>query len=293
MSQVGDSSDSQRIKEMQEAKFRQKVDNEKKDQQNRVTRSFNEVMGDKSRRDMAKRATQNQQATQDTQSRAKQVLNQVRDSTKKQKAPAELGRRAALSRSANALLSKKRTVDSAEAQNATEARVEDLATQGTENIDRIDKEIDREEELEATRAEEQDTEHRLENAQPDRVERDGQQKRRDQQGQQQEQKEGEAVQAAEGPRAQHRVQIPPELIKALVDKIFQAVTGDGRTSMQLNLKGQGLEGVTLKVASENGRVSCSFEGCSPEVRSALRKGKPALTRGLSKKGLRLVSFRVG
>lgn len=296
MSDRVDNNDNQRIKEMQEAQFRKKVDAEKKDQQARVTRSFNEVMSDKSRRKMAQQSVQNQQASEETQARGKRVLDQVRAQAKDTKQPAELARKAALSRATHGHLSKKRAVDGQEAQVAVNERVEDLVSKNEEDVNRIDKEIDREEELDTQRTEEQQYEHKAENAQPDRVDADGRgnkQQGRDRQGEGREERQAEGVEAAEGPRAAHHVKLPSDLIQKIVARLFQAISGDGRTSLQLDLKGDGLDGVTLKVASENGRVSCSFEGCSPELKTALRKGKPALTRALAKRGLKLVTLGVG
>ena len=40
MSRIGDSSDDERIKEMQEAEYRQRTDREKRTDQERVTKSF-------------------------------------------------------------------------------------------------------------------------------------------------------------------------------------------------------------------------------------------------------------
>lgn len=295
MSDRVDNSDNQRIKEMQEAQFRKKVDGEKKDQQTRATKSFNEVMSDKSRRQMAQRSAHNQKSTEEAQERGKRVLNQVRSQAKDKKKPAELARRAALARAGNMKLSKKRAMDGQEARVAVDERVEELVSKNEEDVERIDKEVDRDEDLDTKRTEEQQYEHKAENAQPDRVDADGrgnQQQPRERQGEGRDDRQPTGVEAAEGARAAHHVKLPPDIIKKIVGRIFQAVSGDGRTSLQLDLKGDGLDGVTMKVASENGRVSCSFEGCSPELKTALRKGKPALMRALSKRGLKLVTLGV-
>ena len=292
MSRVGDSSDDQRIKEMQEQKFRQKVDREKKDQQTRLNKSFNEVMGEKSRRDLAKKSTANQKASEETQTRGKNILNQVRDQAKNKKTPSELGRKAALARAANLGMAKKRKADAQEGKAAVDERVEDVSTKSQDDVERLEKEIERDEELDTKRADEQNTEHRLENAQPDRVDPDGRgnQQRQQHQGGQSE-KKAEGVESADGVRGSNKVQIPENIIQ-IVAKLFQKISPDGRTSLQLDLKGEGLDGVTLKIASENGRVSASFEGCSPELKSALKKGKPALMRALAKRKLKLVNLRV-
>ncbi len=291
MSRVDDS-DNQRIREMQETEYRNRVDREKRDNEARTTRSFNEVMSQKNRGQLAKQAAQNKKTSEERETQGKNVLDQVRGQEKKDKTASELGRKAALSRAANSSLLKKRAVEGQASRVDNEQRTDELTTKGQDDKDRIETEVERDDEKEAVRTEERQAEHRLGNEHPDRVDADGQNQRQQQQQREPEREAAEAIGAAEGPAAPHKPSIPPDLIEKIVGRLFQAINPDGRTSLQVDLKGEGLEGVTLKIAAEHGRVSCTFEGCSPELKSALRSGKPALTRGLAKRGMKLVALRV-
>ena len=69
--------------------------------------------------------------------------------------------------------------------------------------------------------------------------------------------------------------------------IYKGVTQDGRTHMQITLKGGLLDGVQLQVRAEGGKVSCEFSGCSKETARLLDSAQGALARGLERRGLRL------
>jgi len=291
MSRVDDS-DNQRIREMQEAEHRQRVDREKRDSEVRVTRSFNEVMSQRSRGELNQQGSQNKKESEQQQSEARSVLDQVRQQETKKKEPAELARKAALSRSAQAGLLKNRAVEGQEQRVTNEQRTDELVAKGEEDKDRVDRALEREDEKEAVRAEEKQAEHKLKHEHPDRVDPDGKNERRQQQQGRDQDEKAENAAAVDGPRAAHSPRIPPDLIEKIVGRLFQAINPDGRTSLQLDLKGDGLEGVTLKIAAEAGRVSCTFEGCGNELKAALRNGKPGLTRALAKRGLKLVALRV-
>jgi len=187
---------------------------------------------------------------------------------------------------------KNRAVEGQEARITNEQRADEIVAKGEEDKDRVEKALEREDEKEAVRTDEKQAEHKVKHENVDRVDPDGKNERRQQQQGRDQDEKAEQVSGAEGARGAHAPRIPPDVIEKIVSRLFQAINTDGRTSLQLDLKGEGLEGVTLKVASEAGRVSCTFEGCSNELKAALRNGKPALTRGLAKRGLKLVALRV-
>jgi hypothetical protein len=291
MSRIDDS-DNQRIREMQEADHRQRIDREKRDAETRVSRSFNEVMSQRNRGELNKQSSQNKKESESQQSEQKSVLDQIRQQEAKKKEPAELARKAALSRHAQAGMLKNRAVEGQEQRVMNEQRTEELVAKGEEDRERVDRTSAREDDKEAARTEEKQAEHRVKQDHPDRVDPDGRNEKRQQHQGREQEKEKDGVAAVEGPRAAHAPRIPPDLIEKIVSRLFQAINPDGRTSLQMDLKGEGLEGVTLKLAAENGRVSCTFEGCSAELRTALKNGKGALQRGLAKRGMKLVALRV-
>jgi hypothetical protein len=291
MSRVDDS-DNQRIKEMQEAELRQRVDREKRDNEARITKSFNEVMTKRSQGQLDKQANQNKKASEEQQTKGRSVIDQAKSKESNAKSASELSRKAALSRAAQSSLLKSRAVEGQEARIVAEQRTEELSAKAEEDKDRIDREIDKEEMLETARTEEQQTEKKLGHEPSDKVDPDGKNPKQQQRGKEEGKERAEGVETAESVRGPHQPAIPPDVIEKIVSRLFQAISPDGRTSLQMDLKGEGLEGVTLKISSENGRVSCSFEGCSNELKAALRNGKPALTRALAKRGMKLMALRV-
>src|SRR5688572_27282081 len=65
MSRIDEGSDDQRIREMQEAEYRDRTSREKRTNQERVTKSFQEVMADRGAREAGQRV-QAQRAAQET-----------------------------------------------------------------------------------------------------------------------------------------------------------------------------------------------------------------------------------
>ena len=67
----------------------------------------------------------------------------------------------------------------------------------------------------------------------------------------------------------------------------KGVSADGRTHIQVTLRGGMMDGVQLSVRSEGGKVTCDFRGCGKDLGRLLDASKGALARGLGKRGLRL------
>jgi hypothetical protein len=290
MSRVDDS-DNQRIKEMQEAELRQRVDKEKRDTETRITTSFNEVMSKRSQGQLNKQSSQNKKQSEEQQAEGRSIIDQAKAQQSRAKGGTELARKAALSRSAQSSLLKNRAVEGQEARITEGAKTDELVTKADDDKDRIDREIDKEEMLDTSRFDEKQAEKMLGRDQTDAVDPDAQGQKQ-QRGKDEDNERAQGVETAEGVRGAHQPTIPPDLLEKIVARLFQAINPDGRTSLQMDLKGDGLEGVTLKLSAEGGRVSVSFEGCSGELKTALRNGKPALTRALAKRNMKLMALRV-
>jgi hypothetical protein len=291
-----DESDNQRIREMQETELRNRVDQAKKDNDARVTRSFAEVMKQKGQTEEGQKLARSKQTKDADQKKASEqsVLGGLVKRSPKE--AAELSKRAALSHAMQSNLSKVRAKQADEAGRAESSRTEDIAARSEEDKDRIDKEVHEDADADAIRTEERDVEQKRERAEaegrPDQGRTDERGGRRDQdRGGGQEERRPESVQAAQAPKRASEVhQLTQELIDKIVSAIHTAHVADGRTEMHIDLKGTLLDGVRLKVSAENGKVKCSFEGCDKSLKNLIESSKGALMRGLSKRGLSLVSL---
>ncbi|MCK6549439.1 hypothetical protein L6R52_26605 [Myxococcota bacterium] len=297
MSRIGDNSDDQRIKEMQDAELRQRVDREKKDNDVRVTRSFAEVMQGRGQRQLSQKQSQSGQNKQQAEAETAQkqsVLNQLikKDGAKPGQ---ELQRRAALTNALHSKLSQTRSTDIDQAKRAETERVDDIVSKGADEKERVDKELRAEGDADAKRAEEKELEHRkIDPNQPREDQRTEQRQQRRGQGGQgsDDDRRAAAVQAAQTSAAKHEPRIPQEVIDKIVSAIQAAHLADGRTEMQVELKGTMLEGVKLKVSAKNGKVTCTFSGCDRDTKNLLEASKGALMRALEKRGMDLAAMRV-
>lgn len=287
-----DNSDNRRIREMNEASLRRKVDNEKKSSDGRVQRSFNEVIKDKTRKKEADKASK-QEATEKKADDNESVLDRIRKQGPRSKLAQE--RRAALNRRLQGQARKKAAGDAQEASRAENARAEELTTKTEGELEHVEMELGRDDELEQVRGEEKQAE--VQQAQEgtggpvERADPDGRQKQNQQQGGRQQDRSNEAA-SVQGARRAQRVVIPQEVLRRLVSAIYKAVSADGRTSMRITLKGGKLEGVQVQINAEGGKVSCEFSNCSKEIKGMLQKGKRALASGLARRGLKLEGLTV-
>src|SRR5262245_61675762 len=130
MSRIDDNSDEQRIREMQEQELRNRTDRDKKAADVRVTKSFNEVMKEKSQTSNAQKALVKDKAKQegDTKSReTEQQRNAAQQLLRRGgKTGSELQKRAALSQAMSSGLASKRSQDSQKVRDAEVERTDDM-----------------------------------------------------------------------------------------------------------------------------------------------------------------------
>lgn len=296
MSRIDDS-DNERIRQMQESELRARKDAEKKDADTRINKSFQEVMRERTQQQTAKKANlqersqnkANEQQKSEQGSFAQQLLKKL------PKDSADVQKRAAMSRAMQSNLQATRNADSAKVREAEAERADELVKRADDDRERIDKDVREDAERELKRAEEKDAQfHKID---PDQDQRQGEGQKQKQPRERNDDGRGErkaqGVEAAQAPKeAQQPRGIPPEVIEKLVSAIHKATTADGRTEMQVELKGTMLEGVRLKVRSERGKVSCTFEGADKQLKNLLESSKGALMRSLEKRGLTLTSLKV-
>lgn len=280
-------------KRAQEAQLRQRLDNEKHLNKKRTEKAFREVMVQSGQLKQA-HETSRQSQTQDQRALAKQVLEKVRKDMPK--TPAELARRAALSRAMHGRMTKIQGQEVDQARLSEQMHVEGHVEKSDTELERVSRTTRDEDDREVTRAEERQAEIEQERAQGSLQAVGEEPRRRQNRGggggsQRRDQNRSDGVGATDGPRAAHRVQIPPEALKQLVGAIYKA-SQDGRTHLQVTLKGDMFDGVQLTVRSQGGKVSCEFGNCDPNLSRLLKSSQGALARGLSQRGLALQSLSV-
>ncbi|MCC7380697.1 MAG: hypothetical protein IT384_02650 [Deltaproteobacteria bacterium] len=299
MSRVGENSDEQRIREMQETELRQRADQEKRTDQERVTKSFQEVMAQRAQREQAKQTTRKEgekgAAEQGGREDPKNASRNLKGRPGADTRSAEtLQRRAAMAHALQGSLTGARSTMGSEVRKAESERVTDLSRKGDEEKERVDRDRDREDVREAR----SDLQRKEEQQSLDRTAVDPDDRRREDRGQdrkgdgQGEQPRGEGVAKADGPRpSQQMTRIPPEIIEALAKQIQVALAADGRTELAIALKGSLFDGVTLHVSAKKGKVKCTFEGCDKQLSNLIEASKGDLMRQLSKRGLELEILR--
>jgi hypothetical protein len=103
---------------------------------------------------------------------------------------------------------------------------------------------------------------------------------------------GKSNAAAEVKRTRKAREIPQELLDKLVQEVRVGVNAAGKTEMQIDLKEGVLQGMSLKVTSENGKVSCTFVGGDAHAKNLVESSEQRLSRALDKVGLQLESLKV-
>lgn len=299
MSRINDNDD-QRIREMQEADLRTRKDLEKKDNDSRLTKSFQEVMQQRTQQKNAQQIKQKDQSKEQSGETKKEEKSFAETMARRlPKQAADLQKRAALSKAMAQGMESKRSVDSQKLREAEAERGEDMVKKADDDKDRLDKDLRAESDSDAKRADDSEATFKKQTAEAEaRAEREnnegrsrGRQENNGKDDNQSQRAKGvEAASAAKADPAQKT--IPPEVIEAMVNAIQKAVTADGRTEMHVELKGSMFNGVKLKVKTERGKVSCTFEGADRELKNLLESSKGALMRGLQKRGLTLTSLKV-
>lgn len=289
MSKVDDSSDAQRIREMNEAQFRRRADDKKRSSEARLEKSFKQVAAERGVRAQARENAEQAQKDKPTEQLAKQVLDKVRQ--EQPKAPHELARRAALSKAMHKGLAKKADADVHQTHRAEAGRGEELTTSRDAELEHVDRAAREDEERGAERVEERQAEIETERQRGDPLApiREDDRRRHPRQGQggRGEDRGADGVSGPKGAGGANAPQLPPEVIRQIVGAIYKGISQDGRTHMQITLKGGMLDGVSLSIRADGGKVTCDFSGCGKDLGRLLDASKGALARGLSRRGLSL------
>lgn len=297
MSRIGESSDEQRIREINEAAQRQKVDQEKRADQERVGKAFNQVMAERTKKESAQTQAKkagggasgaNAKTASEKQGKEKLDLGRGLPSRSQ-----DLAKRAALSQAASGQMATSRSKDSENVRKAESERVDDLTRTADDEKDRVDKDVRAGDEGELRMQEGRAQRETRIDVDPDGGggAREQRRQERDEGGSGQ-RDQAPRIDAVDGPRAAHAVKLPLELIEKIASQAALALGPEGLKEMVVSLKGTMLDGITLRVSSKRGKVQCSFEGCDKTTRNLIESSKGDLMRQLSKRGLELEILRV-
>lgn len=284
---VDNNSDNRRIREMNEAAYRQQLDRDKQTQEAKHRQSFQELLSQKGREITQRRldpAPGERQKAQNAE-RQSRVLAHVRPKTPKggPKLPGLLGRQAA-----RAKASQSRETAHLGTQKA-ESEVGELHTDRSgRELRRIDDDTQKREQEQEIRREEKQAALADPGQAITLLDDSARREKRQHGGGQGGSSHHEAEAPVSGVKLRRSAAaIPPEILRQLVQTIYQAVKADGRTSLRLTLKGGAMEGVELEVEANQGEVSCRFEGLSPKLKRQLHDGEAALGAALKRRGLHL------
>lgn len=286
MSRIEDDGSELRFRDLQEAQTQKRLQEEKRGIAQRMEKSFSEVMSEKSRREGEKQTQAKEQAKEAPKH---DVLNRLKQQPNK--APAELARRAAMSKMMQGSLQAQRQSGAQQDEALAKARSDEILNRSVDERDGLEKDV-READKRGERVleeKEQLVKREAQHEGPVERREDGQRQRQQGRDQREEQKT-EGVAATSGPKGAAPVQIPKELLDKLVHAIQTAVAADGRTSMNITLKGGMLEGVQLQIEAENGKVSCTLSHCNDQLRRLVKDGQGALKQALGKRGLTLTKL---
>lgn len=96
------------------------------------------------------------------------------------------------------------------------------------------------------------------------------------------------VQAAGSAEAAHEVkQIPEEILKALAQEIYVGVNERGLTEFRVELKDGVLQGATMRIEAQDGKIRLRFEGLEGHAKNLVAASEGELARRLQGRGLHL------
>lgn len=87
-------------------------------------------------------------------------------------------------------------------------------------------------------------------------------------------------------------EIPQEILDKLVEEVRVGVNAEGKSEFQIDLKEGVLQGMTLKVTAEGGKVQCNFVGGDNSAKNFIEASQGSLARALEGKGLSLDALTV-
>jgi hypothetical protein len=85
--------------------------------------------------------------------------------------------------------------------------------------------------------------------------------------------------------------IANEIAQKIVERVRVGTNAMGNAEFQIDLRGDVLSGLSIKISARNGKISASFSGSDREVLKMLEQQSEGLKSALSSKGLKLEALR--
>jgi hypothetical protein len=82
-----------------------------------------------------------------------------------------------------------------------------------------------------------------------------------------------------------------ELAQKIVEKVRIGTNAAGKTEFQIDLKGDVLAGLSVKVSAKNGKISAVFSGSNKDILKMIEEQGEALKAALGARGLTLEDFK--
>ncbi|MFP2962172.1 flagellar hook-length control protein FliK [Myxococcus sp. 1LA] len=82
-----------------------------------------------------------------------------------------------------------------------------------------------------------------------------------------------------------------EIAQKIVDRVRVGTNAAGNAEFQIDLRGDVLSGLSIKVSARNGKISATFSGSNREVLKQLEEASEGLRSALNGRGLRLEDVR--
>ncbi len=82
-----------------------------------------------------------------------------------------------------------------------------------------------------------------------------------------------------------------EIAQKIVDRVRVGTNAAGNAEFQIDLRGDVLSGLSIKVSARNGKISATFSGSNREVLKQLEEASEGLRTALNGRGLRLEDVR--
>ncbi|MFO0593856.1 MAG: flagellar hook-length control protein FliK [Myxococcaceae bacterium] len=83
-----------------------------------------------------------------------------------------------------------------------------------------------------------------------------------------------------------------EVAQKIVDKVRIGTNAAGKTEFQIDLKGDVLSGLSVKVSAHNGKIKAVFQGSDKDVLKMIEEQGEALKAALGARGLSLEDFKI-
>ena len=99
-------------------------------------------------------------------------------------------------------------------------------------------------------------------------------------------------QAAAEVRGAQVPQLPPEVIKQIVDRVMVGVSEEGLNTFVIQFKDDVLSGASLQINAKDGKISAKFKTTDKNTGRLLKASEGALSRVFAQKGMSLESFAV-